>query len=61
VHYLNRVGMDHVKQRILHDEAGRKALWAQLQAALEGEPDPWFDMDEAGVDQRQFVPVATAA
>ena len=61
VHYLHRVGMEHVKQRILHDEAGRKALWAQLQAALDGEPDPWFEMDEAGVDQRQFVPVATVA
>ena len=61
VHYLHRVGMDYVKQRILHDEAGRKALWAQLQAALEGEPDPWFEMDAAGVDQRQFVPVATVA
>ena len=54
VHYLNRVGMDYVKKKILEDEAGRKALWAQLQAALEGEPDPWFDFQEAQVDTRQF-------
>ncbi|MBK7006707.1 MAG: NAD(P)/FAD-dependent oxidoreductase [Burkholderiales bacterium] len=54
VHYVNRVGMDYVKKKILEDEAGRKALWAQLQAALEGEPDPWFDFQEAQVDTRQF-------
>ncbi len=54
VHYVNRVGMDYVKKKILEDEVGRKALWAKLQFALEGEPDPWFDFDKAGVDTRQF-------
>jgi len=54
VHYVKRVGMDYVKKKILDDEAGRKALWAKLQAALEGEPDPWFEFDKAGVDTRQF-------
>ena len=55
VHYVNRVGLDHVKKRILEDHEGRKALWAQLQLALEGEPDPWFDFKEASVDTRQFA------
>ena len=27
----------------------------QLQFALEGEPDPWFDFKEASVDTRQFA------
>jgi nitrite reductase (NADH) large subunit len=54
VHYVNRVGMDYVKKKILEDKAGRKALWAKLQFALEGEPDPWFEFDKAGVDTRQF-------
>ena len=54
VHYVNRVGLDYVKKRILGDEAGRKALWAQLQFALDGEPDPWFEFDKAAVDTRQF-------
>jgi nitrite reductase (NADH) large subunit len=54
VHYVKRVGMDYVKKKILEDEAGRKALWAKLQFALEGEPDPWFEFDKAGVDTRQF-------
>ena len=57
VHYVNRVGMDHVKRRILDDHAGRKALWAELQAALEGEPDPWFEHEKAAVDTRQFIPI----
>ena len=33
---------------------GRKALWEQLQFALDGEPDPWFDFKDASVDTRQF-------
>ena len=57
VHYVNRMGLDYVKKKILDDHAGRQALWAALQAALEGEPDPWFDFDKAAVDTRQFKPV----
>jgi len=60
VHYVNRVGLDYVKQKILDDHDGRKALWAELQFALDGEPDPWFDFDQARVDLRQFQPVAPA-
>ncbi|WP_423460155.1 nitrite reductase large subunit NirB [Ottowia sp. VDI28] len=60
VHYVNRVGLDYVKRRILDDAEGRKALWAQLQFALDGEPDPWFEFDKAGVDQRQFVPITSS-
>ena len=57
VHYVSRVGLDHVKKRIVDDAAGRKALWAELQAALDGEPDPWFEFDKAAVDTRQFEAV----
>ena len=57
VHYVNRVGLDYVKKKILDDHAGRKALWEQLQFALDGEPDPWFDFEEAAVDTRQFIPI----
>ncbi|MBH9552254.1 nitrite reductase large subunit NirB [Inhella gelatinilytica] len=58
VHYVNRVGLDYVKRRILDDTAGRQALWAQLQFALDGEPDPWVEFDKARVDLRQFEKVA---
>ncbi len=61
VHYVNRVGLDYVKKRILEDHEGRKALWEQLQFALDGEPDPWFDFKEAAVDTRQFEPVSTVS
>ncbi len=57
VHYVNRVGLDTVKRRILDDADGRKALWERLQFSLDGEPDPWFELDKAGVDARQFEPV----
>ncbi|WP_425260545.1 nitrite reductase large subunit NirB [Rubrivivax sp. RP6-9] len=60
VHYVNRVGLDHVKRRILDDAAGRKALWERLQYSLDGEPDPWFEFDKARVDVRQFQPVGAA-
>ena len=61
VHYVNRVGLDHVKKKILDDPAGRKALWERLQFALDGEPDPWFQHQEAQLDLRQFTPIQMAA
>ena len=60
VHYVNRVGLDYVKKKILEDHEGRKALWQRLQFALDGEPDPWFELKEASVDTRQFIPIAVA-
>ena len=57
VHYVGRVGLDHVKRRVLDDAQNRRALWERLQYALDGEPDPWFEFDKARVDVRQFVPV----
>ncbi|MEY2893829.1 MAG: hypothetical protein RJA98_3737 [Pseudomonadota bacterium] len=57
VHWVNRVGLDYVKKKILDDAEGRQGLWAELQFALDGEPDPWFDFDKAHVDTRQFQPV----
>jgi nitrite reductase (NADH) large subunit len=41
VHYVQRVGMDYVKQRVVEDAAGRKALYERLLFALQGEKDPW--------------------
>lgn len=54
VHYVNRVGLDYVKKKVLDDAENRKALWQRLQFALDGEPDPWFEFDKASVDTRQF-------
>nr|WP_315479879.1 nitrite reductase large subunit NirB [uncultured Rhodoferax sp.] len=57
VHYVSRVGLDYVKKRILEDAEGRKALNEELLFALDGEPDPWFDFQDAQVDTRQFEAV----
>ena len=61
VHFVARVGLDYVKQRVLGDAAGRVALWERLQFALQGEPDPWFELDKAQVDARQFIPIVPVA
>jgi nitrite reductase (NADH) large subunit len=58
VHFVARVGLDYVKKRIVEDHAGRKTLWEQLQFALDGEPDPWFDTQDARVDTRQFEKIS---
>ncbi len=57
VHWIARVGLDSIKQRVLDDVVNRKALWERLQFALDGEPDPWFEHDKAAVDTRQFIPL----
>jgi len=61
LHYIGRVGLDHVKRRIVDDPAGRADLWARLQFALDGVPDPWIEPEKAQVDVRQFeaIPVTT--
>ena len=59
VHYVQRVGLDYVKQRILDDAAGRKALHERLQYALKDEPDPWAER-VAGADRAQFQPLQPA-
>ena len=55
VHYVSRVGLDHVKAKVLEDEVNRRALAARLDFALDGEPDPWADFERAKVDERQFA------
>jgi nitrite reductase (NADH) large subunit len=60
VHYVNRVGLDYVKQRILDDAANRKALYERLQFALKDEPDPWAER-VAGADRAQFEPLKPVA
>ena len=60
VHYINRVGLDYVKQRILEDAENRKALYERLQFALKDEPDPWAER-VAGADRAQFEPIKPVA
>ena len=57
VHYLARVGLEHVKKMVLEDHANRKALYERLMFSLDGLPDPWHEFDKAMVDPRQFTPL----
>jgi nitrite reductase (NADH) large subunit len=53
VHYVARVGLDYVKERVVEDAENRKALYARLRFALQGEPDPWRERAE-GKAAREF-------
>ena len=54
VHYLARVGLEHVKRIILENHERRQELYQHLLYALEGEADPWHEPEKAQVDTRQF-------
>jgi len=54
VHYLARVGMEYIKQKIVNDAESRKALYERLLFDLKDAPDPWKEFERAGVDVRQF-------
>ena len=58
VHYVGRVGLDHVKAKVLEDRENGKRLAERLRFSLDGLPDPWFEHDKAQVDVRQFEPIA---
>ncbi len=61
VHYVNRVGLDTCKKKVVDDAANRKALYERLQFALDGEPDPWHEPEKARVDLKQFIPIQSLA
>ena len=60
VHYLARVGIDYVKQRVVADAANRRALYERLLYALEGLPDPW-QARIGGAQAREYLPLKTMA
>ncbi|MFC3654842.1 NAD(P)/FAD-dependent oxidoreductase [Xanthomonas hyacinthi] len=60
VHYIERVGMDYIRQRVIEDAGNRRALYERLLYALEGLPDPWAERI-AGARQREFQPLRVAA
>ncbi|MGP0170984.1 nitrite reductase large subunit NirB [Pseudomonas sp. NCHU5208] len=54
VHYLQRVGMEHIKKAVIDDEANRKALAARLHYALSFEQDPWKQRIETPQLKKEF-------
>lgn len=59
-HWLERVGLDYVKGRILEDDEGRRALHGRLLDALKDARDPW-QTSRQGEALKQFVPIAVDA
>ncbi|KAB2969515.1 NAD(P)/FAD-dependent oxidoreductase [Zoogloea sp.] len=56
-HYLERVGMEHIKQHVLENAERRKELYAQLLFALQNYKDPWaerFEDTSGGALRREF-------
>ena len=52
-HYLERVGLDHAKNRVVEDEENRKALYGRLLAELKDAKDPWAERI-AGVEKNEY-------
>ncbi len=56
VHWVQRVGLDYVKSRVVADAASRQALYGRLQDALRDLPDPWAQELHSGA--QGFRPIA---
>jgi len=54
VHYVERVGLDYVKKKILDDHEGRKALHERMLFALSVERDPWVERAKEGKLAHEF-------
>jgi len=46
VHYVQRVGLEYVKSKVVDDAANRKALAERLIYALQDYKDPWLERSE---------------
>ena len=54
VHWVQRVGLDYVKQRVLEDAEGRKALYERLLYAVSGEKEPWSERAQGRVAKHEY-------
>jgi nitrite reductase (NADH) large subunit len=53
--WVERVGLDHIKQALVEDPEGRKALHARfLFSQSFSQDDPWADRAAKGVDRHEF-------
>jgi nitrite reductase (NADH) large subunit len=60
--WIERVGLSYVKQRIVEDAEGRKALHARfLDSQTLAQSDPWAERASHGVDKHEFVPLKRLA
>jgi nitrite reductase (NADH) large subunit len=58
VHWIERVGLEYVKKRILEDVEGRKAAYERLLYALQGSVDPWAERVSNRAKYKEFEIIA---
>ena len=58
VHWIERVGLEYVKKRILEDVEGRKAAYERLLYALQGSVDPWAERVSNRAKHKEFESIA---
>ncbi|MES2180636.1 MAG: nitrite reductase large subunit NirB [Pseudomonadota bacterium] len=58
VHWIERVGLEYVKQRVLADAEGRKAAYERLLYALQGAAEPWSDRVQKREQHKEFEIIA---
>jgi nitrite reductase (NADH) large subunit len=59
--WIERVGLSHVKARIVEDAAGRKKLYERFMASqAHAQVDPWAERAN-GKDAEEFAPLERAA
>ena len=54
VHWIERVGLEYVKQRVLEDNEGRKAAYDRLLYALQGAVEPWSERVQKRAEHKEF-------
>ena len=54
VHWIERVGLEYVKQRVIEDNEGRKAAYERLLYALQGAVEPWSDRVQKRAEHKEF-------
>ncbi len=54
VHWIERVGLDYVKKRVVEDHEGRKAAYERLLYALQGATNPWLDRVQKRDEYKEY-------
>ncbi|HLA35080.1 MAG TPA: nitrite reductase large subunit NirB [Rhodocyclaceae bacterium] len=54
VHWVQRVGLDGIKQRVVDDAEQRRALYERLLYSLQGAVDPWLERVQ-GAEAHEFT------
>jgi nitrite reductase (NADH) large subunit len=56
--WIERVGLSHVKQKIVEDAGSRKALHDRfLESQKYAQIDPWAERADGKMDQHEFTPM----